>query len=212
MDHDLVKCVVCKGSYKKRGLKIHQKKSGCYKKLTDPHRRDHKTVVPNIQEINHSDVGRQADQEEQAAGRKIGEEERREDREHKGEEPRQTKEDEEIQESDRGNAEELEIHVDDSVYTEVDSWLNKTMKEAKGNISEKKKGQDIRGWFKTDSRTNNTTPGKPEDASSKTKATAPTKGKQEMKERTKEEAKKRKPKQKEDKRSTSLRCGKAETN
>ena len=77
-------CVVCKGSYKKRGLKIHQKKSGCYKKLTDPHRRDHKTAAPYIQDINHSDEGRQADQEEQAAGMTISEEERREDRQYTG--------------------------------------------------------------------------------------------------------------------------------
>ena len=80
MDQDLVKCVVCKGSFKKRGLKIHQKKSGCYKELTDPHRKIGKSVAPNIRETNHREVGHQVDQEERAAETKVGEERRTEEK------------------------------------------------------------------------------------------------------------------------------------
>ena len=67
MDLGQIQCVVCKRSFKKRGLKIHQKKSGCYRKLTDPHRKVSKSVAPNIQDKNHSDVGHQAGQEGRAA-------------------------------------------------------------------------------------------------------------------------------------------------
>ena len=136
-----MECVVCKRSYKKRGLKIHQKKSGCYKKLTDPHRKVYKSVAPNIQENNHSDVGHQADQEGRAA-----ETERREERREtieekhqkpKEKEPRLKGEDNDGNQETGGDlpethdSEELEIHVDDTLYDEVHAWLDKTVKEVK---------------------------------------------------------------------------------
>ena len=162
-------CVVCNGSYKKgRGLKIHQKKSGCYRKLPDPHRNESKSVDPNFQDTNHSEVRRQADQDEGATKRirnqkeerkeekkeeiegkpreqdtmhpkEIGtekEEERIGDSENQGkpheEDTKQSSEKEKgEQEENKRDSERLEIHVDASLYTEVDSWLNKTLKEGK---------------------------------------------------------------------------------
>ena len=50
---DLVSCEVCKGLYKKRGLKIHQTKSGCSKRI--PHRRC-KSEATSTQDTNHSDA------------------------------------------------------------------------------------------------------------------------------------------------------------
>ena len=171
-----MKCVVCKGSFKKKGLKIHQKKSGCYKELTDPHRKIGKSVAPNIRETNHSDVGHQVDQEGRAAETKVGEERRTEDGKQTEKVPRQIeeadtddkgKQREVTQESGKGedgkgNSEELEIHVDTSLYDEVDSWLIKTVEDVKEEISNKKKGQDIRGWFSTESKTTAVSPRKPD--------------------------------------------------
>lgn len=192
MDQELVKCVVCKGSFKKRGLKIHQKKSGCYKELTDPHRKSCKSVAPNIRETNHSDVGHQVDQEERAAETKVGEERRTEEKVPRQIEEANTEEKhiEVSQESGeggdgKGNSEELEIHVDASLYDEVDSWLVKTVIDVKEEISNKKKGQDIRGWFSTENKTTSVAPRKPD--SKPTRAPA-TKGRQEKNAKAKSES------------------------
>ena len=140
-------------------MKIHQKKSGCYRKLTDPHRKVSKSVAPTIQDKNHSDVGHQAGQEERATKAKTGKEGRLErHQELKEKEPRRTEEDDTDKKgADRGDSkesctggakgdsEELEIHIDDSLYEEVNCWLHKTVKEVKEEIANKKREQDIRG-------------------------------------------------------------------
>ena len=47
----------CNGSYKKgKGLKIHHK-SGCYRKLSDLHRKAFKLVALNFKDINHVRLG-----------------------------------------------------------------------------------------------------------------------------------------------------------
>ena len=202
-----MECVVCKRSYKKRGLKIHQKKSGCYKKLTDPHRKVYKSVVPNIQENNHSEVGHQADQEGRAAEAGRREERRREAMEQKEKhqkpkekEPRLKGEDNDgnqelgggdlpdesgKREEERHDSEELEIHVDGTLYDEVHSWLDKTVKEVKEEISTKKRVQDIRGWFKTERETVAASPKKSEQKSPKAPAKVLTKGRQERRTKAK---------------------------
>ena len=42
-DTELEQCSVCKGKFKKRGLKIHQTKAGCAKQLLDSHRNKSKS-------------------------------------------------------------------------------------------------------------------------------------------------------------------------
>ena len=70
-------------------------------------------------------------------------------------------------EAEGGDSEELEIHVEASLYEEVNSWLNKTVTEVKEEISNKKRRQDIRGWFRTESKTTGATPKEAEEKSSK---------------------------------------------
>ena len=55
MDTELEQCSVCKGKFKKRGLKIHQTKAGCAKQLSDSHRNKNKSEAKSIQDTNHSD-------------------------------------------------------------------------------------------------------------------------------------------------------------
>ena len=54
-DTELEQCSVCKGKFKKRGLKIHQTKAGCAKQLSDSHRNKNKSEAKSIQDTNHSD-------------------------------------------------------------------------------------------------------------------------------------------------------------
>ena len=56
-DNDsMEECVVCKKYYLKgRGLKIHQKKAGCFSKLQDLHRNFYKSEAAVTQVTNHSD-------------------------------------------------------------------------------------------------------------------------------------------------------------
>ena len=206
-----MKCVVCKGSYKKRGLKIHQKKSGCYKKLADQHRKVHKSVVPNIQDNNHSDVGHQADQKGRAADTQIGESVRTEDERQKEthQEPKETRQIEneykdkkqtvgDSEEPSKEKPEELEIHIDASLYDEVNSWLNKTVKEVKEEISSRKKEQDIRGWFRTENKTMAAPPRKADQAPAGAPASAFRKGGQGKKTKAKLEPRQKTSMQKQD--------------
>ena len=55
-DTDLVQCGVCRGKFKKRGLKIHQTKAGCAKQLSDSHRNKNKSEATSTQDTNHSDA------------------------------------------------------------------------------------------------------------------------------------------------------------
>ena len=55
-DTELVQCGVCKGKFKKGGLKIHQTKAGCAKQLSDPHRNKNKSEATSTQDTNHSDA------------------------------------------------------------------------------------------------------------------------------------------------------------
>ena len=55
-DTELVQCGVCRGKFKKRGLKIHQTKAGCAKQLSDSHRNKNKSEATSTQDTNHSDA------------------------------------------------------------------------------------------------------------------------------------------------------------
>ena len=55
-DTESVQCGVCKGKFKKRGLKIHQTKAGCAKQLSDSHRNKNKSEATSTQDTNHSDA------------------------------------------------------------------------------------------------------------------------------------------------------------
>ena len=55
-DTVLVQCGVYKGEFKKRGLKIHQTKSGCAKQLSVSHRNKNKSEATSTQDTNHSDA------------------------------------------------------------------------------------------------------------------------------------------------------------
>ena len=55
-DTELEQCSVCKGKFKKRGLKIHQTKAGCAKQLSDSHRNKNKSEATSTQDTNHSDA------------------------------------------------------------------------------------------------------------------------------------------------------------
>ena len=52
----LEQCSVCKGEFKRRGLKIHQTKAGCAKQLSDSHRNKNKSEATTTQDTNHSDA------------------------------------------------------------------------------------------------------------------------------------------------------------
>ena len=158
-------CVVCKGSYKKgRGLKIHQKKSGCFKKLADLHRNKCKSEAPNTQEPNHSDVRSQVDQNGEATetssveGQVKNRGEKGQDRQigEKKEEPedggtRQPKGEELGQRNKTREGDALEIHVEPSLYAEVDTWLNTTVQDKNPDTEQEMKKtnqEDIRSWLK----------------------------------------------------------------
>ena len=181
--------------------------------MTDSHRKIYKSGEPNIQETNHSDAGHQAGQKGGAADTKGGEERSTEDKMQKEvhqelkEEPRQeqkedTGKEEEVggdsKESNKGTSEELEIHVEASLYHEVNSWLDKTVKEVKEEISSKKKEQDIRGWFRTENKTTAATPRKAEQASTKALTPVVTKRRHEKKKRAKMEPRQKMTEQKQD--------------
>ena len=55
-DTESVQCGVCKGKFKKRGLKIHQTKAGCFKQLSDSHCNKNKSEATSTQDTNHSDA------------------------------------------------------------------------------------------------------------------------------------------------------------
>ena len=55
-DTKLEQCSVCKGKFKKLGLKIHQTTAGCAKQLSDSHRNKNKLEASSTQDTNHSDA------------------------------------------------------------------------------------------------------------------------------------------------------------
>ena len=55
-DTELEQCSVCKGKFKRLGLKIHQTKAGCAKQLSDSHRNKNKSEATSTQDKNHSDA------------------------------------------------------------------------------------------------------------------------------------------------------------
>ena len=55
-DTELDQCSVCLGKFKKRGLKIHQTKTGCGKHLSGSHRNTSKSEATSTQDTNHSDA------------------------------------------------------------------------------------------------------------------------------------------------------------
>ena len=55
-DTELGQCSVCLGEFKKRGLKIHQAKTGCGEHLSGSHRNTSKSEATSTQDTNHSDA------------------------------------------------------------------------------------------------------------------------------------------------------------
>ena len=55
-DTELEQCSVCKGKFKKKGLKIHQTKAGCAKQLSESHRNKNKSEATSTQDTNQSDA------------------------------------------------------------------------------------------------------------------------------------------------------------
>ena len=55
-DTELEACSVCAKKFKKRGLKIHQAKTGCAEQLSGSHRNKNKSEATSTQDTNHSDA------------------------------------------------------------------------------------------------------------------------------------------------------------
>ena len=111
-DNDsMEECVVCKKFYLKgRGLKIHQKKAGCFSKLKDSHRKLCKSAAAVTRESNHSDNSSRVDliKVETTDNTTIGGSDKEEEEEGKGREERE-----------EGNCEE-EIKIqEEDLYEEV---------------------------------------------------------------------------------------------
>ena len=58
-DIEMEQCSVCKGKFKRLGLKIHQTKAGCAKQLSDSHRTNNKSEATSSRDTNHSDASGQ---------------------------------------------------------------------------------------------------------------------------------------------------------
>ena len=142
-------CVVCKKYYLKgRGLKIHQKKSGCYSKLRDSHRKTSKSAAAVIQESNHSDNSSQVDLTKVKATNSttIGGRDKAEEGKEKVREERK----------EMRLEEEIKIQEED-LYEEVRGWIEESQgikeNEKKGAREEQQrerdpeKGGDIRNWL-----------------------------------------------------------------
>ena len=154
---DNEQCLVCKKYYLKgRGIKIHQKKAGCYLKL-DQHRKLNKSEAAVIQENNHRDDSSRDDPEKTQApanattgGNEKAEERREESRKEK--------------KVETALQEEMTIQVEENIYNDVQDWVEETKEskkqtEKKGENRKKyrkkkrksKEGSrsgDIRNWLK----------------------------------------------------------------
>ena len=141
-------CIVCKKSFKKgRGIKIHQKKSGCFRKLRDPHRKLDKSEAVIIPEKHHSDDGSLVDpSKKKATHRTTGDTEaaKADGKKHskggRGEENRR---------EEMCNEVEIEVHVEEEIYKEVNDILQEVNEEKARFMQENKQREkrDIRNWF-----------------------------------------------------------------
>ena len=156
-DNDsMEQCVVCKKYYLKgRGLKIHQKKAGCFSKLRDSHRKSFKSEAVVIQETNHSDSNSLVDlhkvetlttSKTTTGGKDKAEEDPDTCREDGGDEV--------------CLEEEIKIQVEEELCEEVRDWIEKTKETSKDSKKKKrerkaeskrdrglKRDCDIRNWL-----------------------------------------------------------------
>ena len=149
-DNDLMEqCIVCKRYYLKgRGLKIHQKKAGCFSKLRDPHRKLCKSAAAGTQETNHSGTSSQVDplKVETTSRTTMSGKNKAE-----GDPGKATKEREEVR-----LEEEIKIQEED-LYEEVRGWIQEINKDSHKNekreakekpkARESEKSHDIRNWL-----------------------------------------------------------------
>ena len=135
----MVQCIVCKKSYKKgRGIKIHQKKAGCFRKLQDPHRKLDKSVAAIIPEKHHSDDGGSVDLPKiKATHRTTGgsnealmADEKELSKGRRGEEDRRKEISKDV---------EIEIHVEEEIYKEVNDTLQEEKEAVKGGTRGRRK-------------------------------------------------------------------------
>ena len=146
---------------KKRGLKIHQTKSGCAKRISETHR-IYKTEATCTQEQNHSGSSCRVDLTTLVV------DEITEDQKPKGQEVRirgakksdETKKEFKIRDKDSAKIPDIDIHIGEDLYMDITSWIGskseqeqETKKTAKVKAEKKDhKTQDIRKWVKSEDR------------------------------------------------------------
>ena len=136
---------VCKRYYLKgRGLEIHQKKSGCYSKLRDSHRKSCKSAAAVIQDSNHSDNSSQVDPPKVKTAKNTigGRDKAEEDKERK-----------EISFEEEIKIQEEDLEEEVRGWIEESQGIKETEDDKKGTAEEPQrerdsaKGGDIRNWL-----------------------------------------------------------------
>ena len=163
-DVETEQCFGCKGFFKKgKGLKIHQTKTGCLKKAEE-HRKAHKSEAIEVQDKNHSDQEGRVHQRQVGSEvetirstRHIEEKEeirRRTETEDQGGQPLERKS-KDLEETEKH--EETEIHVEETLYKEIQAWVKKEIgaqetpakrkEKKKTNVPHLKNQANLRQWF-----------------------------------------------------------------
>ena len=156
--------MICKRLFKKRGLKIHQTKSGCAQRISEAQRID-KSEAARIQEINHSgascrvnltaiEVDEVKVEDQIAKGQGVT-------GVHKTEVNKIDRKMKEVRkEEEKETTAEIDIHIEEDLYMDITSWIKEEEKEEKPKkltkcrkIKKKEidRSQDIRKWMKRES-------------------------------------------------------------